>query len=51
LQLQKTNSFEKKHTQSELYNKLFNASHVSLVFGKGNSIETKSPVHCRLCTV
>jgi len=23
-----------------LYNKLFNASHVSLVFGKGNSIET-----------
>jgi len=40
LQLQTTISFEKKHISFELYNKLFNASYVSLVLGKGNSIET-----------
>ena len=40
LQLQTIISFEKKHIYFELYNKLFNASHVSLVFEKHNSIET-----------
>jgi len=40
LQLQTTISFETKHTQSKLCNKLFNASHVSLLFEKHNSIET-----------
>jgi len=41
LQLQTTVSFEKKHTEFELqaYNKLFNASHVSLVVEKHNFIE------------
>ena len=33
-------SFQKKYIFFELYNKLFNASHVSLVFEKRNSIET-----------
>jgi len=40
LQLQTTVSFETKNIQSELCNKLFNASHVSLLFKKHNSIET-----------
>jgi len=32
--------FTTEHTQSELCNKLFNASHVLLMFEKHNSIET-----------
>jgi len=40
LQPQKTIYFKTKHIQFDLYNKLFNASHVSLVFEKHNSIET-----------
>jgi len=40
LQLQTTISFKKKHILFELYNKLFIASHISLVFEKHDSIET-----------
>jgi len=40
LQLQTTVSFETKNIQSELCNKLFNASHISLLFKKHKSIET-----------
>jgi len=39
LQMQ-TISFKKKHIKFELYNKSFNASHVSLVFEKYNFIQT-----------
>jgi len=42
-QLRTTISFETKHIQSELGNKLFNESHVSLLFEKHNSIKT---CHC-----
>jgi len=40
LHLQTTMSFQTKHIQSELCNKLFTGSHVSLLFEKDNSIET-----------
>jgi len=40
LQLQTTVSFLTKNIPSELCNKLFNASHVSLLFKKHNFIET-----------
>ena len=40
MQLQTTVSFETKNIRSELCNKLFNASHVSHLFKKHNSIET-----------
>jgi len=39
MQLQTTVSFEIKNIQSQSCNKLFNASHVSLLFKKQNSIE------------
>jgi len=42
LQLQTAISFKTKHIQSELCNKLFNASHVSLLFQKHDSIETQT---------
>jgi len=40
LQLQTTVSFKTKNIQFELCNKLFTASHVSLLFKKHNYIET-----------
>jgi len=40
LQLQTTVSSETKNIQSELCNKLFNASHVPILFKKHTSIET-----------
>ena len=40
LQLQTTMSFKTKYFQSELCNKIFNASHVSLLFENHNSIDT-----------
>jgi len=40
LQLQTTVSSEIKNIQSELYKKQFNASHVSFLFKKHNSIDT-----------
>jgi len=40
LQLQTTISFKTKHIQSEFCDKLFNVSHVSILFEKHISIET-----------
>jgi len=40
LQLQMTISFKKKHISYELYNHLFDANRVSLMFEKHISIET-----------
>ena len=45
LQLQTTIYFKTKHIQSELCNKLFNASHVLLLSEKYNSIETLIYLH------
>jgi len=40
LQLQMKISFKKQQIYFELYNKLFNARHISLQYEKRNSIET-----------